>query len=142
MLTKFIQAPTILAAALERWSAAPPPSRGLSYVPVNNGWDKLRYTKLVDETRERFPIGSLVAYRAANPREGQVPLYYKVTYIEEVLPHATWDAVCNQPECLTAEYDSHLGTTTIRFAPSRLRPLTEGELALVNLSNKPVQGTA
>lgn len=106
------------------------------------GWTKVRYAHVVEGCKLTYPVGTLVTYRANHEIQGRLPILYRVEYHEENMNQVTWDYQHSYPECLTLRYEGNVQGMTLNVAPNRMRTLTTAELALVNLSNRPTQGSA
>lgn len=110
--------------------ANPPP-------PLNHTWGKLRFAQWIEEIKAKFKIGDLVCSSAITPIEGNTkyyPLYYRITYIQEVNYMAEVDPTTMQPKCLGMVLP---GTSTPTWrSPASVRKLTQRELENVDIRAK------
>lgn len=125
---------------------APPAKLDTSKLPVLNQrvapvmpWTKLEYTKWIEGIKNNYKVGDLVTSIHIGVMTNTVPFHYSITYIEELHSHVQWDDHYHQPKCLHCKT---LQGNQAELAPKYVRHLTEGEIALVNLSRSKHQGTA
>lgn len=158
MITKSIKAPS-KPGVWDRWR-----DRNVSSSPINlntyprpvvdikeesqfkmkQQWPKEKYTVWIEGIKEVYKRGGLVTFTSCRIKENGLPVYYAVTDICEIWYTATYDEGIYQPKALYLQYEGAEGRVKHGWwcAPSRLRPLTTEELALVNLQDRPTQGSA
>ena len=141
MITYSIKNPSLFGRAVAKILGTPPVTYGSNPVAVMSPvpWTKIAYIHWVEQIKVKFPIGSLVTLKQIPVIPDKVPLYYTVTYIEELMHETHYDYVFKEPQALTVRVPNG---TFVTKCPCYLRVLTLEEVSLVNLSNQVIQGTA
>ena len=122
-----------------RWLGYPlieQPKPILDYVP----WGKVQYTMWIEEIKKEWKVNELVTLRQFEPVENRLPpIFFVISYINEILHHSKWDEDIQQPialVCLTSD------GRYLNKCPAVLRHFTAEENALVDLQNSKSAGTA
>jgi hypothetical protein len=135
----------MLSRMMERWhnnSQTYPPPVIATVKPRHHTWPKERYTPWMEWVKQNFPVGTLCTYADIAPKDTSAPVCYRVLAHNELWYDAEWDPAIEQPKGLCVAGVTYGGNPAWSCAPSRMRILTETEKALVDLQNRPVQGSA
>ncbi len=145
MITHSIKAPGFIQSVINRvLPLTRPPivqvqTRGLPPPEdkVREYWDKIVFTKWIENVKLGFKKSDLVTFSANSPKAGIMPLWWKIAYIEEIYTLAEYDQILEEPRvlCLHGQSGGFLNK-----CPRVMRVLTKEEMELVDLSNKIPQG--
>jgi len=103
-------------------------------------WNKIDYSRWYDiNVMGRFKVGDLVTPHYMAEQVGFLPYHWKITYCNELHHTVKFSRSNDQPKCIIVQ---NLQNGFTSKCPKELRLLTEKEIALVNLQNIKVQGTA
>ena len=100
--------------------------------------DKISYSKWIDDVKQMWDVGDLVTLKDISYTPHCLPLYYRITYIDELCHNVPYDAKTNEPMALTCRTSTNIHVCK---APSTMRLLNKEEVELVTLSNKKPVGT-
>jgi len=137
MITHKIERPSLIQCAVQRVVGA------LGYDrPAYQGrqrMDKLAYTKWVEEVKQEWKVGDLATLKPVVAMPNILPMYYRVTFIDELCHNVPYDYSTWEPLALTCvtSHGMHMCKS-----PNVMRHLTEEEEALVRLSNQKPAGTS
>lgn len=102
-------------------------------------WTKIQYGVWIEAKKEKFKVGDLVCDIHSPPLANYVPWYYELKYIEELSKEVAFDTEMKEPLAFTVITQQNV---YLKKCPGSLRHLTQEELDLVNLQNRPTQGNA
>lgn len=122
------------------------PARSMvDHTPYLPKMPKFEYTRFMESTRLVFARGDLVTFTHWAPKDDTQapPQVYRITSFEEFWYNAHLDTSNKQPKCIhIANISKQQQNVGFYTSPERIRKLTEKEVAIVNLSDSPIQGNA
>lgn len=150
MITHKIKAPSILTRVFESFrrhdTYTPPALQTVDRRPVTaqpKGFDKRRFALHIENVRKHFGVGDRVTYASIPVMQGEPPsALYEIVYIQELWYDVEFDDVVQEPRALLLRNLNYMSNTFVSATASRMRKLTTMEASLVDLRDKPVQGTA
>ena len=101
--------------------------------------DKLTYTKWIEEVKQEFDVGELVTLKLIAETPNVLPMYYRITFIDEMCHNVPYDYSRWMPMALTCKTQQGVH---ICKCPDDVRHLTFEEIKLVTLSNTKPQCAA
>jgi hypothetical protein len=97
----------------------------------------------IENVRKHFGVGDRVTYASIPVIQGEPPsALYEIVYIQELWYDVEFDDVVQEPRALLLRNLNYMSNTFVSATASRMRKLTTMEASLVDLRDKPVQGTA
>jgi hypothetical protein len=150
VITHKIKAPSILTRVFDSFRRqeqhTPPALQAVARRPVTappKGFDKRRFALHIENVRRHFSVGDRVTYASIPVIQGEPPsALYEIVYIQELWYDVEFDDVVQEPRALLLRNLNYMSNTFVSATASRMRKLTTMEASLVDLRDKPVQGTA